>query len=205
MRRWGLVLAGLGFVAALGACATAEHAAVVESREQQAGKGPLGPLKEERVEEPVVTLPAAPPQEAASAQEAAAPPAPPPAVVEPPSPFMFDILFDFDRYALREDARDLVEVNASRLKGRDGWELLLEGRGDERGTADYNLVLGERRAQAVKGYLETLGLEARALKVISYGKDRPLCTAHSEACWEKNRSVHFSVTIQEDRFYRQIP
>lgn len=204
MRRLVLVLGGIGLVAMLGACATAEHAAVVESQEQQPGKGPLGPLKEERVEEPVVTLPAEPPREAAAVQEAQAPP-PPPAVVEPPTPFMFDILFDFDRYVLREDARDLVEVNASRLRGKEGWELLLEGRGDERGTADYNLVLGERRAQVVKSYLETLGLDGRVLKVISYGKDRPLCVAHSEACWEKNRSVHFSVTIQEDRFYRQAP
>ncbi|WP_447973090.1 OmpA family protein [Nitrospira sp. Kam-Ns4a] len=204
---WGLVLRALGFAALLTGCAAAEHGAVVDSMEATPGNVRLGPVKEERIEEPQVPVPAPPPppQEVAAAQEqvAEAAPAPPPAaVVEPLSPFMFDILFDFDRYHLREDARDLVEVNAGRLKSKDGWQLLLEGRGDERGTADYNLVLGERRAQSVKSYLEALGLDAALIRTISYGKDRPVCTEHSEACWAKNRSVHFSLAI-EDRFYRQ--
>ncbi len=206
---WGFVLRALGFAALLTGCTAVEHGTVADSMEEKPSNVRLGPVKEERIEEPPAPVPAPPPplppQEVAAAQEqvAEAAPAPPPAaVVEPLSPFMFDILFDFDRYHLREDARDLVEVNAGRLKSKDGWQLLLEGRGDERGTADYNLVLGERRAQSVKSYLEALGLAAVLIRTTSYGKDRPVCTEHSEACWAKNRSVHFSLAI-EDRFYQQ--
>jgi peptidoglycan-associated lipoprotein len=109
-----------------------------------------------------------------------------------PKGFLMDILFDFDQSTLRTDALPVLEANAQRLQEDGITRLLLEGRGDEVGTAAYNLVLGERRAKAVKGYLEELGLEVR-VKTTSYGKDRPLCLQHSEACMQKNRSVHFVV------------
>jgi peptidoglycan-associated lipoprotein len=105
---------------------------------------------------------------------------------------IMDVLFDFDRATLRNDALPVLEANAKRLKEEGAKRLLLEGRGDEVGTAAYNIVLGERRANSVKSYLHQLGLEIE-LRTTSYGKDRPLCFDHNQACWQKNRSVHFVV------------
>jgi peptidoglycan-associated lipoprotein len=87
----------------------------------------------------------------------------------------------------------LIEVNAKRLKEYQAneWHLLLEGRCDEVGSVDYNLVLGERRAQTVKRYLEELGITSAQVQILSYGKEKPLCIEHSEECWKMNRSVRF--------------
>lgn len=104
-----------------------------------------------------------------------------------------DVLFDFDQYVLRDDALTTVEENAKRLKANGVTKILLEGRTDEIGTVEYNLVLGERRARGVQRYLENLGLETLQIEVTSFGKDRPLCLQHNTACWQKNRSVHFVV------------
>lgn len=105
---------------------------------------------------------------------------------------IMDVLFDFDRAALRSDALPVLEANAQRLKEEGAKRILLEGRGDEIGTAAYNIVLGERRAKSVQGYLQQLGLQVE-LQIASYGKDRPLCFDHTQTCWQKNRSVHFVV------------
>lgn len=104
-----------------------------------------------------------------------------------------DVLFDFDQYVLRDDALTTLEENARRLKANGVKKILLEGRTDEIGTVEYNLVLGERRAKGVQRYLENLGLETLQIEVTSFGKDRPLCLQHNAACWQKNRSVHFVV------------
>ncbi|MEX5219657.1 MAG: OmpA family protein [Nitrospiraceae bacterium] len=104
-----------------------------------------------------------------------------------------DVLFDFDQYVLRDDALTTVEENAKRLKANGITRIVLEGRTDEIGTVEYNLVLGERRARGVQHYLENLGLEALQIEVTSFGKDRPLCLQHNTDCWQKNRSVHFVV------------
>ncbi len=104
-----------------------------------------------------------------------------------------DVLFDFDQYVLRDDALMTVEANAKRLKDNGVKKILLEGRCDEIGTSEYNMVLGERRASHVKRYLENLGIENLQIEVTSYGKDRPLCLQHNASCWQKNRSVHFVV------------
>lgn len=104
-----------------------------------------------------------------------------------------DVLFDFDQYVLRDDALNAVEANAKRLKDNRITKVLLEGRCDEVGTSEYNLVLGERRALSVKRYLESLGMSQLQVDVTSYGKDRPLCLQHNPVCWQKNRSVHFIV------------
>lgn len=104
-----------------------------------------------------------------------------------------DVLFDFDQYVLREDALTTVEENARRLKANGIKRVLLEGRTDEIGTVEYNLVLGERRAKGVQRYLENLGLETLQIETTSFGKDRPLCLQHNTTCWQKNRSVHFVV------------
>ncbi|MBS0178464.1 MAG: OmpA family protein [Nitrospira sp.] len=104
-----------------------------------------------------------------------------------------DVLFDFDQYVLRDDALTAVEDNAKRLRDSHVTKVLLEGRCDEIGTSEYNLVLGERRALSVKRYLESLGMSQLQVDVTSYGKDRPLCLQHNPVCWQKNRSVHFVV------------
>jgi peptidoglycan-associated lipoprotein len=105
---------------------------------------------------------------------------------------LMDVLFDFDRASLRPDALPVLEANAKRLQKEGVTRLLLEGRGDEAGTAAYNLILGDRRARTVRFYLQELGL-AVDLKTTSYGKDRPVCFQHSEDCMQQNRSVHFVV------------
>src|SRR4051794_1859202 len=105
---------------------------------------------------------------------------------------LMDVLFDFDRASLRVDALPVLEMNAKRLKETGVSRLLLEGRGDEIGTAAYNIVLGDRRAKNVQSYLQQLGL-AVDLRTTSYGKDRPLCFQHNSECFQRNRSIHFMV------------
>jgi peptidoglycan-associated lipoprotein len=85
----------------------------------------------------------------------------------------------------------VLEANARRLKAENGRKLLIEGHCDERGTVEYNLVLGERRAQTVKQYLQDLGVPSSQIQITSYGKEKPFCTDHSEACWQSNRRAHF--------------
>ena len=104
---------------------------------------------------------------------------------------LVDVYFDFDRFVIRSDAKSLLEANARMLKSKNEWKLLIEGHCDERGTADYNLVLGERRAQSVKRYLSDLGVPDSTMQIISYGKERPFCLEHSDDCWQQNRRAHF--------------
>jgi peptidoglycan-associated lipoprotein len=101
------------------------------------------------------------------------------------------VFFDYDRFDLRPEGKSALEENAKRLKERDGVSLLIEGHCDERGTIEYNLVLGERRAQTAKRYLEDLGISPSRLKVTSFGKERPFCVDHSAECWQQNRRAHF--------------
>jgi len=105
---------------------------------------------------------------------------------------LMDVLFDFDRSTIREDALPVLETNARVLKSQGVTRLLLEGRADEVGTAAYNIVLGDIRARHVKSYLYELGLTVD-LETTSYGEDRPLCFRQNSACYQQNRSVHFVV------------
>jgi peptidoglycan-associated lipoprotein len=109
-----------------------------------------------------------------------------------PQGALTDVLFDFDQAVIRREALPVLEANAKRLLHDGVTRLTLEGRGDEIGTAAYNIVLGERRARSVRSYLQERGLSLQ-LKTTSYGKDRPLCYQHSEDCLQRNRSVHFVV------------
>ncbi len=102
-----------------------------------------------------------------------------------------DVYFDFDRHSIRYDARDTLEANARRLQDNEDWSLTVEGHCDERGTAAYNMVLGERRAEAVKRYLKNLGVPGYKIDVVSYGKERPFCDGRGEDCWQENRRAHF--------------
>jgi peptidoglycan-associated lipoprotein len=108
-----------------------------------------------------------------------------------PTAGLADIFFDFDQYAIRSDARRSLRANAAIVKAQPLRNVVIEGHCDERGTSAYNLVLGERRAQAAGRHLQALGVQASQIQITSYGKDRPSCTEHSEACWQANRRAHF--------------
>ncbi len=118
-------------------------------------------------------------------------PTPPTMATEPL--MLGDIFFDFDRFALRGDARATLEANANHLKEQDGWSLTIEGHCDERGTEAYNLVLGERRADAVRQYLVDLGVPESKIRITSFGKTRPFCFDHNDECWQENRRAHFVI------------
>jgi peptidoglycan-associated lipoprotein len=102
-------------------------------------------------------------------------------------PEIATVYFDLDQATLRADARDALEKNYAALKEHSDWEALVEGHCDERGTTEYNLGLGQRRAAAVRQYYMTLGLDGGRLATISYGKEQPACGEHTEGCWAKNR------------------
>ena len=109
---------------------------------------------------------------------------------EKPSQFD-DVRFDFDKTALRDDGRKACQIVAGYLKKNPRAKLLIEGHCDERGTAEYNLALGERRAAAVMTYLVSLGVPKAGLSTVSFGKERPLDPGHDEGPWAKNRRAHF--------------
>jgi peptidoglycan-associated lipoprotein len=105
-----------------------------------------------------------------------------------------DIHFDFDSSDLRADDQATLRRNADKMKELDFLRVTVEGHADERGTVDYNLALGERRAKAAFDYLATLGVPADRMKVVSYGKEIPLCRESTEECWARNRRGHFAIT-----------
>lgn len=101
------------------------------------------------------------------------------------------VYFDFDQYVIRGDAVSTLQENAQLLSATyQDSSVLIEGHCDERGTTDYNLVLGERRAQAVKDYLVNLGVSSSRIQIVSYGKERPSCTGSEESCYQENRRGH---------------
>jgi len=105
-----------------------------------------------------------------------------------------DIHFDYDKSDIREGDRQILSKNAEALKKFDFIRITVEGHCDERGTVEYNLALGERRARAAADYLISLGVAADRIKNVSYGKEVPLCTQSGEDCWARNRRGHFAVT-----------
>ena len=107
-------------------------------------------------------------------------------------PELKDIFFDFDKYDIRPADAATLDANAQWLKSNDTL-VLIEGHCDERGTNEYNLALGERRAKSTMNYLVSQGVQANRITIISYGEERPQCTEHNEACWAKNRRAHFLV------------
>ena len=104
-----------------------------------------------------------------------------------------DVHFAFDSYALSAEAKETINANYQHLKDNSDWKVTLEGHCDERGTNEYNMVLGSNRAQAVSDYLTSLGLPAGQSSTVSYGEELPLDPGHNEAAWAKNRRVHFSL------------
>ena len=148
---------------------------------------------------PPAMAPAAPPAPAPAPEVQVAPPAAPapapPMVVQETvketQVTLMDIFFDFDRSNLKDDQKAALQADLATLKADPKLKLLIEGHCDERGTVEYNLALGERRAKAVKDALSAAGISADRLSIISYGKERPFVLGHDESAWKMNRRAHF--------------
>ena len=149
---------------------------------------------------PVPLAAAAPPTPApAPAPIAPAPVAPPTAAPAPPAPpkeyrandALKSIFFAFDKSDIRPGDAKVLDATAAYLKANPSQLVLIEGHCDERGTADYNLALGERRAKSAMNYLVSNGIEAGRITTISYGKERPVCSERAETCWSRNRNDTF--------------
>lgn len=136
--------------------------------------------------------PPAPPQAAAAAADAL------PASLEELNRrgYLKDAFFDFDRAEIAVPQRGSLEGDARWLRAHPTIHIRVEGHADERGTAAYNLALGDRRAAAVREYLSTLGVDPSAVQTVSYGKERPFATGHDEADWAQNRRGHVVVTAR---------
>lgn len=124
----------------------------------------------------------------------------PPAVAPPPAPVISDaaffeanikdVFFDLDEYTIRADAKEVLDANVRALNERPGIRITIEGHCDERGSEKYNLVLGDKRANAVRDYLVSQGISASRIDTISYGEERNFCEESTEECWQLNRRGH---------------
>jgi peptidoglycan-associated lipoprotein len=164
--------------------------------------------------EPATPAPPPPPPEAPATKPAPPPPPPPP----PPAPkpaeptedelyakmtpdevakkYLSDVFFAYDSIELDEQSRGALQKNAEFMKKRGSVRVLIEGHADSRGTNEYNLALGERRADAARDYLVSLGLPAERVTIVSKGEEQPFCREETETCWQQNRRGHFIVTAK---------
>lgn len=101
------------------------------------------------------------------------------------------VYFDLDKYDIRADQQGTMKNNASVLQTNAKQKIVVEGNCDERGSKEYNIALGDRRAKSAKSYLTNLGISGDRISTISYGKEKPVCTAHNESCWQQNRRDDF--------------
>jgi peptidoglycan-associated lipoprotein len=143
------------------------------------------------------------------------PPPPPPPAPPPPAPLseeelfarktleqlnaerpLANVFFDYDMAVVRDDARAPLQKNADWLRRWSSTRILIEGHCDERGSAEYNLALGDRRAVAVRDYLVGLGVSADRIAIVSKGKESPVCNQSNETCWQQNRRGHFIITAK---------
>jgi peptidoglycan-associated lipoprotein len=135
-------------------------------------------------EQPVVATPVEPPP------EEPAPVEPPPVVAGFPHE---NIFFEYDKSALISEVQEMLKENAQWLKDNPDVSVIIEGHCDERGSNEYNIALGDRRAQSVKTFLVNMGVAAERLTPISYGEEKPIDPAHTEEAWAKNRRAHFVI------------
>ena len=144
------------------------------------------------------------------------PPAPAPAVTAPAAPALSeaelfarktleqlnaekplgDVFFDLDQSTIRDDARGPLQANADWMKRWPSTQIIVEGHADSRGSSEYNLALGSRRADAVKQFMVGLGIQANRITVISKGKEQPFCSSEDEGCWQQNRRGHFIISAK---------
>lgn len=161
------------------------------------------------VVQPAPAPPAAPPP-AAVVQPAPPPEAPPQAParkvpdaatrarIETLLAKIEDAYFDYDKHTLRPDAIQALQADSTELRDivvqYSDYRVTIEGHADERGSQAYNMALGDARAKAARDYLSSIGIPTAQLAIVSYGKERPVCEEHDEACWQKNRRIHFVAT-----------
>jgi peptidoglycan-associated lipoprotein len=110
-----------------------------------------------------------------------------------------DIYFDFDQYDIRPDAQTVLQEISTYLLKNTPVKILIEGHCDDRGTNEYNLALGDRRARAVRDYLVALGISSGRIETLSYGEEKPVCMEQTEDCWAKNRRAHFIVLREKGK------
>ena len=156
-----------------------------------------------------------PPPPPPAAPRTPPPPPPPPAPAPAPAPRpltedeifarksldeltreLSDVYFDLDKSEVRQDARPALQKDADWMKRWTSTQVTIEGHCDSRGSSEYNLALGSRRATAVKEYMVSLGVPAGRLTVVSKGKEQPFCSEDNDACWQQNRRGHFLVTAK---------
>jgi len=187
--KWAVLVLSVAGLMSVG-CAKKQ---TVKSEDVPAPSGsvaaPAPPISELPVRE--APLPMAPPEVTTPAERPAPAVAPGVSVTEEMISQFADVLFDFDKSELKEDGRKTCGVVADYLKKRRQARILIEGHCDERGTAEYNMALGERRATAVMTYLVSLGIPKEQLSAVSFGKEKPLDPGHDEGAWTKNRRAHF--------------
>jgi peptidoglycan-associated lipoprotein len=164
---------------------------------------------------PAPPAPPPPPPTAPAAPPAPPPPAPPPPSAPAPPALteeeifakktleqlnaerpLADVFFNLDEATVRDDARPALQKNAEWLKRWASTRITVEGHCDERGSAEYNLALGDRRGNAVKDYLVSLGVNANRINVVTKGKESPFCNEAGEGCWQQNRRGHFLITAK---------
>jgi peptidoglycan-associated lipoprotein len=177
----------------------------------QAGPGAVGPsaagappamaapAPAPRAAETPVAQPAAPaekPMAPPAAAPAMAPPAAAPAMGAPAASPLKDVFFDFDKSNIKDDQKAALNDDIAWMKANTSAKITIEGHCDERGTVEYNLALGERRAKSTKDYMVAAGIAADRIAVISYGKERPFVLGHDEAAWKWNRRSHYVLTSQ---------
>jgi len=125
---------------------------------------------------------------------AAAAAAPAPAAMVPPAADPDSIYFDYDKYNVKPEYKSVVKKEADYLKANKDAKVTIEGNCDERGTNEYNMALGQRRADSAAKALKAAGIDAKRIKTVSYGEEKPVCKESNEACWSKNRNAKFVVT-----------
>jgi peptidoglycan-associated lipoprotein len=190
--RFGFGAAVLIFTLSFGACAKKKvaatpppapsHAPIVAAKQQPAQAVPQRP-----VQKPATVFASNPPRMPDSATKVQ---------IQDLLNRIQDVYFDYDKHSLRPDAMSALQSDARTLtqiiQQYPDFKLTVEGHCDERGSAEYNLGLGDARAQQAKEFLVTLGLPAAQLQTVSYGKEKPVCSTQSEDCWQKNRRAHIA-------------
>ncbi len=134
---------------------------------------------------------APPPPPPAPVMALVAPPVAPPVAAPVAAALLGDVFFDYDKAEIRNDAREQLQTNYSWLKVDATRKVVIEGHCDNRGTTEYNLALGERRATGAKDYLVNLGIDASRLKAVSFGEEKPFAEGNTEEAWSQNRRAHF--------------
>ena len=180
---WTVIAVAVTLVFVAG-CSKKQTVKSTDTSPAQAQAAP-GPPPKKPITSDTVAPPAAPSQTAKLAPEAGVV-----ATQEMASHFS-DIHFDFDKAVIREDAKPVLAGIAEYIKENPGTRLMIEGHCDERGTAEYNMALGDKRAENVSRYLASLGVPAGVLSAVSFGKEKPVDQGHDEGAWAKNRRAHF--------------